>query len=115
MQVLTLALLFSGLLQEVSKMLRVFFVNFCLFSPYGLGCQELFASIRKKIVHVHTTEFFSVLFRLTLLETGTRVARFVFQESVAEYSHRAKIGGKPSWGLNILMSFLTCCCWGYLL
>jgi len=43
------------------------------------------------------------------------VARFVFQESLAGMSRRAKITGKPSWGLNIAMSFLTCCAWGYLL
>jgi carbon starvation protein len=58
---------------------------------------------------------FEALFILTLLETGTRVTRFVFQESVAEFSPRARIAGKPSWGLNILMSFLTCGAWGYLL
>ena len=49
------------------------------------------------------------------VETGTRVARFVFQESLAEFSPRAKLEGKPPWGMNILMSFLTCCAWGYLL
>ena len=63
----------------------------------------------------HFVIMFEALFILTLLETGTRVARFVFQESVAEFSPRAKAGGKASWGLNIGMSFLTCCAWGYLL
>jgi carbon starvation protein len=43
------------------------------------------------------------------------VARFVIQESLAGVSQRAKISGRASWSLNIGMSFLTCCAWGYLL
>jgi carbon starvation protein len=55
------------------------------------------------------------LFILTLLETGTRVARFVVQESVVQFTSRAVIGGIPHWWMNIGMSFLTCFAWGYLL
>src|SRR5207237_8596024 len=44
-----------------------------------------------------------------------RVARFVFQETVAHFTPKAAIGGKPHWGMNIAMSSVTCLCWGYLL
>lgn len=57
----------------------------------------------------HFVIMFEALFILTLLETGTRVARFVFQEAVGT------IGGKPRWGMNVAMSALTCLAWGYLL
>ncbi|MEI6082857.1 MAG: carbon starvation protein A [Verrucomicrobiota bacterium] len=57
----------------------------------------------------HFVIMFEALFILTLLETGTRVARFVFQESATA------IGGKPKWGMNIAMSAAVCLAWGYLL
>jgi carbon starvation protein len=63
----------------------------------------------------HFVIMFEALFILTLLETGTRVARFVFQETAANFTQKAAIGGKPNWGMNIFMSVLTCFCWGYLL
>jgi carbon starvation protein len=63
----------------------------------------------------HFVIMFEALFILTLLETGTRVARFVFQETAAQFTARAAIGHKPHWGMNILMSVLTCFCWGFLL
>jgi carbon starvation protein len=63
----------------------------------------------------HFVIMFEALFILTLLETGTRVARFVFQETAAQFSSRAKLGGKPNWLMNVLMSVVTCFCWGYLL
>ena len=63
----------------------------------------------------HFVIMFEALFILTLLETGTRVARFVFQETVVQFSPQRQIGGKPNWGMNIAMSVLTCFCWGFLL
>jgi len=63
----------------------------------------------------HFVIMFEALFILTLLETGTRVARFVFQEVAASFTPKAAIGGTPHWGMNISMSLLTCFCWGYLL
>jgi carbon starvation protein len=63
----------------------------------------------------HFVIMFEALFILTLLETGTRVARFVFQETAAQFTEKAAIGHKPNWGMNILMSVLTCFCWGLLL
>lgn len=83
----------------------------------AVGMAAVFARLMKGFTDYwyHFVIMFEALFILTLLETGTRVARFVFQESVAEFSPRPKISGKPSWGMNILMSALTCGCWGYLL
>lgn len=83
----------------------------------AVGMADIFAGFMKGFTGYwyHFVIMFEALFILTLLETGTRVARFVFQESVAEFSPRARIGGKVSWSMNIAMSFLTCCAWGYLL
>jgi len=64
----------------------------------------------------HFVIMFEALFILTLLETGTRVARFIFQESLAMIHPGSEPGsGKPQWGLNITMSILVCFLWGYLL
>ena len=64
----------------------------------------------------HFVIMFEALFILTLLETGTRVARFVFQETVGQFSGQATpIGHKPNWTMNIVMSVITCSCWGFLL
>lgn len=78
------------------------------------GMQELTA------YWYHFVIMFEALFILTLLETGTRVARFIFQESLAMISPRFAPGssGQSSalkWGLNIGMSVLVCFLWGYLL
>jgi len=63
----------------------------------------------------HFVIMFEALFILTLLETGTRVARFVFQETAAAFTRKAVIGHKPNWGMNVIMSILTCFSWGFLL
>ncbi len=63
----------------------------------------------------HFVIMFEALFILTLLETGTRVARFVFQETLAQIRPEFTIGHKPKWGLNALMSVLVCGLWGGLL
>lgn len=77
----------------------------------------------------HFVIMFEALFILTLLETGTRVARFVFQDTVAEVFKKprkdqnpgapavlaAPAAGRVNWGLNIGMSVLVCFLWGYLL
>ena len=83
----------------------------------AVGMAAIFSRFMKGLIGYwyHFVIMFEALFILTLLETGTRVARFVFQESLAGISRRAKITGQASWGVNIAMSFLTCCAWGYLL
>jgi carbon starvation protein len=63
----------------------------------------------------HFIIMFEALFILTLLETGTRVARFVFQETLAQFVPRAAIGHRPNWAMNVGMSAVTCFLWGYLL
>jgi len=73
----------------------------------------------------HFVIMFEALFILTLLETGTRVARFVVQEMGRgvtpdnEAAHGtdpdAPARRRPRWFLNILLSVLVCGSWGYLL
>ena len=63
----------------------------------------------------HFVIMFEALFILTLLEIGTRVARFVFQETVTQFAPRAIKTGKANWPMNIAMSVAACFCWGYLL
>jgi carbon starvation protein len=63
----------------------------------------------------HFVIMFEALFILTLLETGTRVARFIFEESVAQFRGKPREGHQPNWALNVTMSVLVCFLWGYLL
>jgi carbon starvation protein len=63
----------------------------------------------------HFVIMFEALFILTLLETGTRVARFVFQETAAQFSPRFEIGHHPHWAMNVTMSVVVCGLWGGLL
>lgn len=63
----------------------------------------------------HFVIMFEALFILTLLETGTRVARFVVQDALRLYSRAPAAGGHPNWPLNIGLSVLTCFAWGFLL
>lgn len=63
----------------------------------------------------HFIIMFEALFILTLLETGTRVTRFVFQEMISQLNPNYKIGHKPHWAVNIAMSIFVCGLWGGLL
>jgi carbon starvation protein len=63
----------------------------------------------------HFVIMFEALFILTLLETGTRVARFVLQESLAPFRAEQGAGEGPSWGFNVVTSVIVCALWGYML
>ena len=64
----------------------------------------------------HFVIMFEALFILTLLETGTRVARFILQELLGDFQAKDAAGSRePSWAFNVVTSLLVCCLWGYLL
>jgi carbon starvation protein len=64
----------------------------------------------------HFVIMFEALFILTLLETGTRVARFIFQEAVQQFlPERLAEKRSVGMGLNIVLSVGVCALWGYLL
>jgi carbon starvation protein len=85
----------------------------------AVGMAKVFASLpgmRQLMAYwYHFVIMFEALFILTLLETGTRVARFVFQEAIAQFRPRASAAHQPQWLLNITMSVLVCFMWGFLL
>ena len=107
----------------------------------AVGMAKVFASVpgMKSLMAYwyHFVIMFEALFILTLLETGTRVARFVFQEaftSLGSIEEPARSPGdrvcgwcrrlmrisgglahRPHWGLNIIMTLIVCSGWGYLL
>jgi carbon starvation protein len=106
----------------------------------AVGMAKVFASVpgMKSLMAYwyHFVIMFEALFILTLLETGTRVARFVFQEAftsfgsidepartpATEYAsgtdtdvHSGGAPHRPHWGVNIVMSIVVCSAWGYLL
>jgi carbon starvation protein len=64
----------------------------------------------------HFVIMFEALFILTLLETGTRVARFIFQETVHPFLPAAVAGRRDvNMVLNVVLSVTVCGLWGYLL
>ena len=64
----------------------------------------------------HFVIMFEALFILTLLETGTRVARFIFQETVHQFLPAALARRRDvNLGLNVALSVAVCALWGYLL
>ena len=107
----------------------------------AVGMAKVFASVpgMKSLMAYwyHFVIMFEALFILTLLETGTRVARFVFQEAFTSFGSidepartsgdrvrgrvrmrkriQAPLQHRPHWGLNIVMSIVVCSAWGYLL
>jgi carbon starvation protein len=106
----------------------------------AVGMAKVFASVpgMKSLMAYwyHFVIMFEALFILTLLETGTRVARFVFQEAFTSFGavdspantpatqyaagvdddyHSNVLARRPHWGINIVMSVVVCAAWGYLL
>jgi carbon starvation protein len=63
----------------------------------------------------HFVIMFEALFILTLLETGTRVARFIFQETVSQFRSDQNAVQEPSWTVNVIVSAIVSFLWGYLL
>jgi carbon starvation protein len=85
----------------------------------AVGMAKVFSSLpgMKQLMAYwyHFVIMFEALFILTLLETGTRVARFVFQETAAQFNPAMSLGHQPKWGLNVTMSVFVCGLWGGLL
>jgi carbon starvation protein len=66
----------------------------------------------------HFIIMFEALFILTLLETGTRVARFIARESFEQFRPSAPgqaTSTQSKWVVNIVTGVVTCAAWGYLL
>jgi carbon starvation protein len=63
----------------------------------------------------HFVIMFEALFILTVLETGTRVARFVCQEAILQVTPRSVAERKYNWVMNIGVSVGMCTTWGFLL
>jgi carbon starvation protein len=84
----------------------------------ALGMAKILASLpgmKSLMAYLyHFLIMFEVLFILTLLETGTRVARFIVEETIGQF-RSSSAGHKTSWPLNIATSVAVCFCWGYLL
>lgn len=85
----------------------------------AVGMSKIFSSL-PNMNHLmsywyHFVIMFEALFILTLLETGTRVARFIFQESIAKFRSVSITEVRADWKLNVSMSFIVCFLWGFLL
>jgi carbon starvation protein len=84
----------------------------------AVGMAKVFSDVMGKHLMAYWYHFvimFEALFILTLLETGTRVARFVFQETLAQLNPNFQLGHHANWGLNVTMSVVVCGLWGGLL
>jgi carbon starvation protein len=105
----------------------------------AVGMAKVFASVpgmqTLMAYWYHFVIMFEALFILTLLETGTRVARFVFQEAFTSFGseqlartpatqhapntdnepYTDRPAMRPQWGVNVGLSILVCAAWGYLL
>ena len=85
----------------------------------AVGMAKVFANLpgMKQLTDYwyHFVIMFEALFILTLLETGTRIARFIFQDAAILFLPNSSPGNKPHWALNVTVSLLVCFLWGYLL
>ena len=85
----------------------------------AVGMAKIFASLpgMKTLTNYwyHFVIMFEALFILTLLETGTRVARFVVQEMLVTMRPSLRAENKPNWTVNAITSVAVCAGWGSLL
>lgn len=85
----------------------------------AVGMAKIFSSLpgMKSLMAYwyHFVIMFEALFILTLLETGTRVARFMFQESIEQAFPQYAGNWLFKWTMNIVLSVAVCFMWGYLL
>ena len=84
---------------------------------FALGIAHIFSQAlggeRLMAVWYHFAIMFEALFILTVLDAGTRVARFMLQEALG---HIYAPAGRMGWYPSILAtSALVCGCWGYFL
>ena len=63
----------------------------------------------------HFVIMFEALFILTLLETGTRVARFILEDILGSITGKRTAAHEASWSLNVAASIGVCGMWGFLL
>jgi carbon starvation protein len=85
----------------------------------AVGMSKIFASLpgmkSLSAYWYHFVIMFEALFILTLLETGTRACRFIFQEAVEQFCHIPAEDHRPRWFLNVSLSTAVCFLWGYML
>lgn len=85
----------------------------------AVGMAKVFASLpgMKTLVSYwyHFVIMFEALFILTLLESGTRVARFVVAEALTQFDTGGGRSRGLRWEMNIALSIVTCALWGALL
>jgi carbon starvation protein len=84
---------------------------------FAVGIAHIFSQVlggeRLMAVWYHFAIMFEALFILTVLDAGTRVARFMMQEALG---HIWEPIGRTSWYPSILAtSAIACACWGYFL
>jgi carbon starvation protein len=63
----------------------------------------------------HFIVMFEALFILTLLETGTRVLRFILGELFSQFQREKSEARQIPWTTNIVTSLIVCAAWGGLL
>ncbi len=81
----------------------------------AVGMAQIFSSIPglKGLMSYwyHFAIMFEALFILTTIDAGTRIARFILQETGGRFYKRF---GQTDWlPGNLITSFIVVCCWGY--
>jgi carbon starvation protein len=86
--------------------------------PLAFGMAEILKRLpgmKSLIAYLyHFIVMFEALFILTLLETGTRVLRFILGELFATFRRQKSAAHEISWTMNIVTSLMVCAAWGYL-